>query len=58
MPPLADTDPGVSAPRDNPVEAPWHALDAGAVAERLGSPADGLDIAEAAARLARFGPTA
>ncbi|CAO3402795.1 HAD-IC family P-type ATPase [Azospirillum palustre] len=60
MPPLADTGPGVSAPYDTPVaksaEAPWHALDAAEVATRLGSPADGLDSAAAAARLARFGP--
>ncbi|MBP2306579.1 HAD-IC family P-type ATPase [Azospirillum melinis] len=56
MPPLADTDPGVCAPPGKPPEASWHALDAAEVATWLDSPADGLDSAEATARLARFGP--
>ncbi|PWC90707.1 carbonate dehydratase [Azospirillum sp. TSH100] len=52
MPPLADTGPATPSPAD----LPWHALGAAAVAERLGSPADGLGSTEAAARLAHFGP--
>ncbi|WP_451977253.1 HAD-IC family P-type ATPase [Azospirillum endophyticum] len=39
-----------------PADVPWHALDAAAAAVRLDSPAGGLGSAEAAARLARFGP--
>ncbi|HMM53763.1 MAG TPA: cation-translocating P-type ATPase [Candidatus Desulfobacillus sp.] len=38
--------------------AGWHALDAGAALERLGSAPPGLTAAEAAARLARHGPNA
>ncbi|WP_372396474.1 HAD-IC family P-type ATPase [Azospirillum sp. HJ39] len=53
MAPLADTGPSEAPPADT---AAWHALDADAVAGRLGSPAGGLDGAEAAARLGRFGP--
>ncbi|WP_042688837.1 HAD-IC family P-type ATPase, partial [Azospirillum sp. B506] len=52
MAPLADTHPG----RSSPADLPWHALEAAAVAEKLGSPADGLGSGEAAARLERFGP--
>jgi magnesium-transporting ATPase (P-type) len=37
-------------------ETDWHALDAAAVFARLQSAPDGLDAAEAAARLQRFGP--
>ena len=40
-----------------PAEAPWHLLDAGTVAARLGTSLEaGLDRAEAARRLARHGP--
>ncbi|MGN2390708.1 cation-transporting P-type ATPase [Pelomicrobium sp. G1] len=35
---------------------PWHALDAGAVMERLGTRRAGLSAEEAAERLGRFGP--
>ncbi|MBK1838682.1 HAD-IC family P-type ATPase [Azospirillum sp. YIM B02556] len=57
MAPLADTGPSVSSPAALlPADVPWHALDAAVAAERLDSPAEGLDSAEASARLARFGP--
>ncbi|MFL5539921.1 MAG: cation-translocating P-type ATPase [Longimicrobiaceae bacterium] len=54
--------PRADAPRERPAaaspEAPatWHALHAEAALERLGSGTDGLSEAEAAARLARWGP--
>ena len=37
-------------------EEAWHALDTGAVLERLGTGADGLDEATVAERLERYGP--
>jgi len=39
-----------------PATVPWHALDAAEALGKLGSDAGGLDAAEAARRLARFGP--
>ncbi|MFL5381824.1 MAG: cation-translocating P-type ATPase [Longimicrobiaceae bacterium] len=44
--------PGVS----HPEAPPWHALDAAAALDRLASGHGGLDEADAAARLARWGP--
>ncbi|PWC37836.1 HAD-IC family P-type ATPase [Azospirillum sp. TSO35-2] len=62
MAPLAETGPSIPPPsigrpdeRPDPAP-PWHALDTHDVAARVGSPADGLDAAEAAARQAKYGP--
>ncbi|HEU5041752.1 MAG TPA: cation-translocating P-type ATPase, partial [Gemmatimonadales bacterium] len=44
-----------SSPDTDPTP-PWHALPPGAVLRRLGTGPDGLSRAEAAARLARYGP--
>ncbi|KAA0596265.1 magnesium-transporting ATPase (P-type) [Azospirillum lipoferum] len=57
MVPLADMEAGATgAATSSSADPPWHALEAAAVAEQLGSPTDGLGSDEAAARLARFGP--
>ncbi|MBF5095981.1 HAD-IC family P-type ATPase [Azospirillum sp. INR13] len=56
MAPLAESGSTARTPAQMPTDTPWHALDAGAAAGRLGSPDEGLSGAEAAARLERFGP--
>lgn len=56
MAPLAETGSTTQTPAQTPAVTPWHALDAAAAADRLGSPDEGLSGAEAAARLGRFGP--